>query len=304
MKRKALGKGLESLIPKKPPKGAPKPVAVPASPASGGVLEIDLDRIRPNRAQPRERFDPEALAELAASLESAGVIQPVVVRPAGDGYELIAGERRWRAAQQAGLLKIPAVVREVPDDKLLEVALIENLQREQLNAIEEAQAYQTLIEELDLTQADVADRVGKNRATVSNALRLLGLARGVQDRVRSGSLSAGHARALLAIPSPKEQVALAERIERDSLSVREVERIVAKTVRERDVGGAKGSRTSGPRRDPNVVAAEEKLQGLLGTKVRIVQNAKGAGRVELHFFGEEELTALYDVLEHAARESG
>jgi ParB family chromosome partitioning protein len=274
---------------------------MPATSADGGVREIDLDRIRPNRSQPRQRFDPERLAELAASLESAGVIQPVVVRSVEDGYELIAGERRWRAAQQAGMLKIPAVVREVPDDKLLEVALIENLQREQLNAIEEAQAYQTLIEELDLTQADVAVRVGKNRATVSNALRLLGLAQGVQDRIQAGTVSAGHARAMLAIANPKEQVALAERIERGRLSVRDVERIVARAVRERDAGGGRGTPSAGNRRDPNVVAAEEKLQGMLGTKVRIVQNAKGAGRVELHFYSEEELSGLYDVLEHASR---
>lgn len=298
MKRKALGKGLESLIPKKPSRA---PAATDAGRPDAGVLEIDLDRIRPNRSQPRERFDPEALEELAASLKSAGVIQPVVVRRKEDGYELIAGERRWRAAQQAGLLKIPAVVREVPDEKLLEVALIENVQREQLNAIEEAQAYQTLIEELDLTQAEVAERVGKNRVTVSNALRLLALAKGVQDRVRSGALSAGHARALLGIAAPREQVALAERVERERLSVRDVERLVSRAGRD---GGDKAGGRSRSRRDPNVVAAEEKLQGLLGTRVRIVQGAKGAGRVELHFYSEEELTGIYDLLEGAARSSG
>jgi len=300
MKRKALGKGLESLIPRKPPAGAPKPVASTApTPASGSVLEIDLDRIRPNREQPRERFDPEALADLAASLRTAGVIQPVVVRKVdGERFELIAGERRWRAAQLAGLLRIPAVVREVPDDRLLEVALIENLQREELNAIEEAAAYRALIEDLELTQADVAERVGKNRATVSNALRLLTLAKAVQERVRSGAISAGHARALAGLSSQAEQVRLAERVEREDLSVRDVERLVARGSRQADGPGTSRSRA---KRDPNVEAAEERLQQMLGTRVRIVQGRKGAGRLELHFYSEEELQRLYDVVAKAAR---
>jgi ParB family chromosome partitioning protein len=303
MKRKALGKGLESLIPKKPPVSAPAaPIDRKAiEPASGSVLEIDLDRIRPNRSQPRQRFDPVALTELAASLESTGVIQPVVVRRTEDGFELIAGERRWRAAQQAGLLRIPAVVRDVPDDKLLEVALIENVQREELNAIEEAQAYRMLMDELDLSQAEIADRVGKNRATIANALRLLTLAKKVQDRVRDGAISAGHARALAALGSPKDQVALAEKVESQGLSVRDVERLVARAAR---AGAGTSDRKSRARRDPNVEAAEEKLQSLIGTKVRIVQGSTGSGRVELHFYSGEELLRLYDVIESGARNSG
>ncbi len=300
MKRKALGKGLESLIPKKPPVSGPKPPVEQdrIEPASGSVLEIDLDRIRPNRSQPRERFDPVALTELAASLESTGVIQPVVVRKTADGFELIAGERRWRAAQQAGLLRIPAVVRDVPDDKLLEVALIENIQREELNAIEEARAYRMLMDELDLSQSELADRVGKNRATISNSVRLLVLAKKVQEKVRDGVISAGHARALAALGSPKEQVAFAEKIESRGLSVRDVERLVARAVRD---GAGKSDGRARAKRDPNVQAAEDKLQSLVGTKVRIVQGKTGAGRVELHFYSGEELQRLYDVLESGAR---
>jgi ParB family chromosome partitioning protein len=297
MKRKALGKGLDSLIPKRP--AGSSVTATPERPETdGGVLEIDLDRIRPNRSQPRERFDPAALEELARSMKSAGVIQPVLVRRDADGsFELIAGERRWRAAQRAGLLKIPAVVRDVPDDRLLEVALIENVQREELNPIEEAHAYRSLLDTTGWSQSEIAERVGKNRVTVSNALRLLTLAPAVQSRVRDGAISAGHARALAGMSIHADQIRLAQRIEREQMSVREVERAVARAAKE-------PSRASGrarSRRDPNVDAAEQKLQQSLGTKVRIVQSAKGSGRLELYFYSGEELQRLYDVLDAAAR---
>ena len=198
MKRKALGKGLSSLIPSSINR-VPAP-AVPASPSRSAELRLEVSKIRPNPRQPRRSFDDAALDELASSMKAQGLLQPVVVRPLPDGqFELIAGERRWRAAQRAGIHQIPAVVRDVPDEKLLELALIENLQREELNAIEEAEAYRVLVDDLQLTQHEVAERVGKQRTTVATALRLLNLPEVVQTRVRSHLISMGHARAVLAL---------------------------------------------------------------------------------------------------------
>jgi ParB family chromosome partitioning protein len=294
MKRKALGKGLRSLIPEAP---ARSPRKEPGSPGEN-LLRIDIDKILPNRSQPREQFDQETLDQLASSLKSQGVLQPVIVRPVGDGeYELIAGERRWRAAQIAGLLKIPAIVREVAEESLLELALIENLQREGLNPLEEAAAYQTLIDKLRLTQQEVADRVGKKRATVANSLRLLNLPPEVQEEIRAGRLPAGHARALLALANATAQTELARRVVRESLSVRTIEKLVARAA---DATGTKRTSTGTAERDPNVLAAEEELQRSLGTKVRIVTAKKG-GRIELHFFSDEELERVYQLLLHSSR---
>ncbi len=290
MKRKALGKGLSSLIPSSPPAEPRKP-----APSRTGVLEIDVDLIRPNPQQPRQAFEPEALEALATSLREHGFLQPVTVRPAGgDGYELVAGERRWRAAQRAGLPKVPAVVRDVPDDRLLEFALIENLQREGLNPIEEAEGYRRLVDELGLSQQEAAERVGKQRATVANMLRLLTLPRAVQDRVRGGELGMGHARALAGLSRPKDQVELAERIVANGLSVRQAEAAVARLAT-RDASAGERTRAAS-KRDPNVVAAEERLQAAVGTRVRIVQGKNGAGRLELHFFSDEELQRVYDLV--------
>jgi len=268
--------------------------------SSGQTLhQIDIDKILPNRSQPREQFDQEALDQLAASLKSQGVLQPVVVRPSGDGeYELIAGERRWRAAQIAGLLKIPAIVREAEEGRMLELALVENLQREGLNPMEEARAYQALTDKLGLTQQEIAERVGKQRTTVANALRLLNLPSDIQDEVRSGRLSAGHARALVALANAKAQTELARRITRESLSVRSVEKIVARAAREE-----KRPTAEPVDRDPNVIAAEEELQRAIGTKVRIVTAKKG-GRIELHFFSDEELERVYQILLQSAGSGG
>ena len=296
MKRKALGKGLRSLIPTTPPTVRPAREAQP-EPLAAGLPQIDVDRIQPNRDQPREHFEPTALEELAASLKAQGLLQPVIVRPTHGGrYELIAGERRWRAAQIAGLLKIPAVIRDVSDDKLLELALIENLQREELNALEEARAYQTLIDDLDLTQQDVADRVGKQRATIANALRLLNLPQAVQELIRAGQLSAGHAKALAALANTKAQVELAQRVAREGLSVRVVETLVRRAGQP-----AATVRAPEPERDPNVAAAEDTLQRAVGTKVRILQGKSGAGRLELHFFSGEELDRVYQLILRAAK---
>lgn len=256
--------------------------------------QVDIDQIVPNRQQPRERFDDQALESLANSLKIQGVLQPVLLRPLPDGkYALVAGERRWRAAQRAGLLKIPAVIRDIPDDRVLEYALIENLQREELNPIEEARAYRALLDEVGLTQQDVAERVGRQRATVANSLRLLGLAEPVQQLLRKGELSAGHGRAIAALDSPSEQIQMASLATRDGLSVRDLESRIARA--RKSAMGAPAARAAS-RKDPNVVAAEEKLQRTLGTKVRIFQDKKGAGRLEVHFFSAEELDRVYELM--------
>ena len=298
MKRKALGKGLRSLIPETPRRKS-EPITdgnQTRTKVDGLLKQIDIDLISPNRKQPRQSFDEAALFELANSLKSKGFIQPIVVRPAEDDrFELVAGERRWRAAQQAGLLRIPAIIREIPDEQLLETALIENIQREELNAMDEAGAYRTLVEELGLSQQDVAQRVGKQRATVANMLRLLSLEKPVQEMVRSGSLSMGHARALVAVGEPTRQINLAMRVAREGLSVRQVESLATKQVQ------ALGTQRTRPamRRDPNVVAAEEALQRVLGTRVRIFEGKKG-GRLELYFHNKEELSRVYDLIFGAA----
>ena len=214
------------------------------------------------------------------------------------GYDLIAGERRWRAAQIAGLLKIPAIVKDVSDDHMLELALIENLQREELNPLEEARAFQTLSDDLDLTQQEIAERVGKRRATVANALRLLNLAPDVQDMIRAGRISAGHAKPLAGLTRADDQVELAKRIDKEGLSVRQVELLAGRLARRTPRSAARKTKP----RDPNVEAAEQSLQAELGTRVRIVQGRKG-GRLELHYYSDEELQRIYDVVLQGARRS-
>ena len=296
MKRKALGKGLSSLIPETP---TVKPKRQEESGETQGRLRnLDIDLIRPNPDQPRRDFNEEALFDLANSLKTKGVIQPVAVREKDDGsYELIAGERRWRAAQQAGLLKIPALVHQVPDSELLEFALIENIQREELNPLEEAVAYRTLMDDLELTQEQVAGRVGKRRATIANMLRLLTLAPTVQEKVRKGAVGMGHARALVSLGDRKDQEQLAVRIEKEGLSVRQVERLVARLNRGPETVGGKPGKVV----DPNVQAATESLQSALGTRVRIVQGKSG-GRLELHYGSDEELQRIYNLIFDAAKE--
>jgi ParB family chromosome partitioning protein len=258
---------------------------------------LDLDLIRPNPKQPRQDFDEAGLEALAVSLKGDGLLQPIVVRPVGAGrYEIVAGERRWRAAQRAGLLKVPAMVRDVPEERRLELALIENLQREELNPIEEAQAYRSLLDEFGWTQAELAAKVGRQRTTVANSMRLLGLPSSVQDRVRSGAISMGHARALAGLEDGKLQLEIASRIEREGLSVRQVEALATRSAGRLIVTATPKIRT----RDPNVVAAEEALQRALGTRVRIVERGKG-GTIEVTFHGPEELMRLYDLLARGSR---
>jgi ParB family chromosome partitioning protein len=280
-KRPALGKGLSALIP-----DAPEPRL--------GPLEVDVDRLSPNALQPRSQADDERLADLARSIKSNGVIQPIIVRKVGDRFQIIAGERRWRAARQAGLLQVPVVVREVAkgqERSLLEMALIENIQRENLNPIDEAHAYHRLSAEFHLTQEDIADAVGKDRSSVANYLRLLKLPDDVRADVAAGTLSMGHARALLTLTDEADQRRTARDIIAQNLSVRETESLVKRIAE----GGKPPHAARGPAVDVHTRAAEDRLRLALGTRVRIVRHGS-RGRIEIEFGSEEELIRIYEQL--------
>jgi ParB family chromosome partitioning protein len=282
--RKALGRGLSALL------GTP---TTPETIESEKLREIDIDRIVPNTQQPRKHFNEEALNELADSIRAHGLIQPVVVRALPENfYELIAGERRWRAAQRAGLMRLPALVREPEGDSSLELALIENLQREDLNPIEEAQAYERLIVEYGLTQEEVARRVGKSRVTITNMLRLLRLPGEVQQWIGEDRLTTGHAKALLSLSDLGSILDAARKIIQGSYSVRQAEMLVSRYGK----SGAKDPAANETEViDPNVKAAIHALEQALGTKVTIQEN-RGKGRIELHFFSPEEMHRLYEGL--------
>jgi ParB family transcriptional regulator, chromosome partitioning protein len=282
MKRKALGKGLSALLPD------PEPASAPVeSPDQAPVGSLD-----PNPFQPRSAMDAARLAELAASIRESGMVQPILVRRQGERFQIIAGERRWRAAQQAGLASVPVVVREVADDRLLELALVENIQRQELSPLEEAHAFHRLQEELRLTQEEVARKVGRDRSTVANTLRLLRLPKEVRELLNSGALDAGHGRALLALEKAEEQIALAREAARKGLSVRDVERRVAMMRAPRPRGAAS--------RDANTRAAEERLRAALGTRVEIARRGRG-GVLRVAFASEAELNRLFEVLVRAGR---
>jgi ParB family chromosome partitioning protein len=278
--KKALGRGLSALL------GTPDL-------ETDQLREIDVDRILPNSHQPRKNFEEDALNELANSIREHGVIQPIVVRPLDDGFfQLIAGERRWRASQRAGLTRIPAVVREAAEHAALELALIENLQREDLNPMEEAEAYGRLIADFGLTQDDVAKRVGKNRSTIANMLRLLRLPTEVQQWLRENRLSTGHAKALLSLSDLNAILDTAKKIIQSNYSVRQAEMLVSRYANrssETDVAGGRDVV------DPNVKAAIHALEQVLGTKVTVQENG-GRGRIELHFYSSEEMNRLYEGL--------
>jgi len=284
MTRKALGRGLGALL-----------SAEGTATATEDSSEIPIDLIDPSTLQPRIVFDDAKLDELAQSIRANGVVQPLLLRRKGARYELIAGERRWRAAQRAGLTRIPAVLRNVSDDKVLELALIENIQREDLTPIEEARAYKKLIETLGLTQETVAERVGRDRSYVTNYLRLLKLPDDLQELLQVGRLSAGHARALLGADQVDVQRRLARKIIEQDLSVRATERLVKQTTEARS---ARRSVTTKPQEvDANIRAAENKLRRRFGTQVRIVQSAGGqTGRIELEFYNQGDLDRLYNLL--------
>lgn len=276
-KRPALGRGLSALIP-----DSPAPVA------QERALDVDTDLLRPNKFQPRTEMNDERIEELARSIKAQGIIQPIVVRRADSGYEIVAGERRWRAAQRAGLLKVPVVVRDIPEDRLLAVALIENIQRQDLNPIEEAHAYRRLADEFHLTQEQIADAVGKDRSSIANIVRLLRLPQEVRGNVAAGTLSMGHARALLGINDEQALLTLARAVAERSLSVRETEALIRKAQEPE-------AKREPPAADVHTRAAEEKLRLALGTRVKIARRGKG-GRVEIEFTSEDELQRIYERL--------
>jgi ParB family chromosome partitioning protein len=285
-KRKALGRGLSALIPDVPERPA-------AAAAPEGAGEVPTGALEPNPFQPRLSMDPARLQELTASIRESGIVQPILVRRHGERYQIIAGERRWRAAQAAGLQTVPVTVREVPDAQLLELALVENVQRQELTALEEAQAFHRLQEEFRLTQEEIARRVGRERSTIANTLRLLRLPRELRELVSGGRLDAGHARALLALERAEDQVALGREAARKGLSVREVERRVA-------LLRAPRKEPSGTRKDANTRAAEERLRAALGARVEIARRGKG-GQIRVAFAGEAELNRLYELFLRTGR---
>jgi len=293
-KRPALGKGLSALIPDAIDIALP-PSTQATSIAPAAPLDADIDHLQPNEFQPRAAMSDAKLQELAASIKANGVIQPIVVRRAGDRFRIIAGERRWRAAKLAGLRRVPIVVRDVDAGRgqsLLEMALIENIQREDLNPIDEALAYRRLADEFHMKQEDIAAAVGKDRASVANYVRLLKLPEDVRAEVASGRLSMGHARALLSVTSESDQQKLARDIIARALSVRETESLVKKLVD----GAAAPRQTSAPKPvDVHTRAAEDRLKLLLGTRVRIVRSGS-RGRIEIDFNSEDELIRIYDQL--------
>ena len=312
MPRNALGRGLGALIrepePQTPatptptsagtptashttaPGGSAAAAASALNPAPAGPLQIDIDLIEPSPYQPRTRFREEALDELARSIQASGIIQPIVVRPVGNRYQLIAGERRWRAAQRAGLNKVSSIVRQVPDELALEMTLVENIQREDLNAIEAARAFERLMDEFQLTQESVAERTGKDRATVANSIRLLKLEPTIQDWIEEGRLTAGHGRALLGVAEPALRMRYAKRAARGGLTVRQIERLGSRRAR------SARAATEGVV-DPNVREALDELQRHLGTKVHLREKTRlRPGHLVLEFYDQAQLMGIYDRL--------
>lgn len=282
MPRKALGRGLSSLL------GEEKPEAV-----ATGSLEIDIDLIDPNSEQPRTRFAEDALEELAQSIRANGIVQPIVVRERGSRYQIVAGERRWRAAQRAGLHKVPAFVKDVSDEKLLELALIENIQRHDLNPVEEARAYRKLIDSIGLTQEQVAERVGKSRNIIATSMRILRLPAGILKLIEDEKISSGHARALLMVEDGAAQRRLANTIIEMSLSVREAEKAAHRAAK----GAKEPDKKPAAATDPNVRAAEIKLQRHLGSNVTIkpIKGDKG-GKIEIEYYTPTDLNRIYDLI--------
>ncbi|HUU28106.1 MAG TPA: ParB/RepB/Spo0J family partition protein [archaeon] len=298
-KKRRLGKGLGALINEADTERFTLSMEkVSGAAEGGGEVRLPVDKITPNRYQPRKSYNPETIAEIAASIEAQGLIQPVVVNDLGEGnYELISGERRLRAVKKMGWKEIPALVRKVSDEELLEMSLVENLQREDLNPIEEAAGYRHLIDKFSLTQAEVAQKVGKDRATVANTLRLLRLPAVIQQTVASGALSAGHARQLLAIENEAEQMELARKVIEQDISVRKLEIIVRERnlkISEAQVAGRKeGQRDD---REAFILDLEQKLRRSLGTQVRIKNGRQGRGKIEIEFYSFEEFERLMELL--------
>ncbi|MFH1859932.1 MAG: ParB/RepB/Spo0J family partition protein [bacterium] len=280
MQRIALGKGLDALIPEA---------------RSGGetIREIRIGEIVPGEYQPRRNFDPEKQRELVESIMEKGVIQPIIVRPCKDGYELVAGERRLRAAHEAGLERVPAIVRDMSNEDALEIGLIENIQRQDLNPMEEAEAFQKLIREFHLTQESLAKKVGKDRSSVTNSLRLLKLPKPIQEEVINGTVSMGHARAILSLDNETDQQEVCKKIVERGISVRETEFLVKK-IKENVSRETLKSAEEKPAVDIALESCTEKLMQSLGTKVRISRTAKGTGKIEIEFYSQEDLDRIME----------
>lgn len=277
MSKKRLGKGLQALIPS-------------VEDENQGVTEININRILPNPHQPRRDFDDEKLEELAASIREHGVIQPIIVRENGDMYELVAGERRWRAAKKLGHTTIPAIIKEYTDGEVMEIALIENLQREDLNPIEEAAAYKQLMEEFGLTQDELSKKIGKSRSLIANSIRLLNLPAEIQELLEKGAITTGHARSLLSLDDKGMQMELARRIIEEGLTVRDIEKIVKKAAVEKDKKTKKAPET----KDPLLLDIEERLKMVLGTQVRI-KNGRNKGKIEIEYYSGEDLERIIEI---------
>jgi ParB family chromosome partitioning protein len=299
MSKPALGRGLGALLGGNPP--LPQTTTAPSIPAAAPdsrerVLRVPLNQVRPSALQPRKEFSDEALKELADSIREQGIVQPLIVRERAGIFELIAGERRWRAAQLLNLPEVPIIVRVADDRAVLELALIENLQRENLNALEEALGYAQLAEQFQLTQEEIAVKVGKSRAAVANATRLLKLPAPVQGFLRTGRISVGHAKVILGLPDEKIQQLAAERIVKDGLNVRQTEGLVAKLqTRAAKISGDNGKTLAIVPIDSNIGRLEEKLRERFGTKVQL-KYAKGRGAVEISFFSDDELQRVLEIL--------
>lgn len=291
--RKVLGKGLSALLPQRP-REITSPEAAAATPAlaKSAPTTLPIEAIHPNPVQPRVVFQADRLEELAASIRANGIIQPLIVRSHEGRFQLIAGERRWRAAKLAGLTEVPIVVQDVAEPRMLELALIENIQREDLNPIETAHAYDRLRKELGLSQEEIGQRTGKDRTSIANTLRLLNLPAEVQLLLAEHRVSMGHARAILGLAIPEEQVEIAEKAVAQGLSVRQVEALVQERTSDRKSG------KSGKRRDalvdPNVKAAVDQLERTLGTRVRIVELSDSRGRIEIEYYSQAELDRLFE----------
>ena len=294
-KNRALGKGLSSLLPRS--QATPQVVAEapppPTAPAPAAVTELPIDAIRTNPNQPRKDFRQAQLLELAVSINRDGIIQPLVVRKIGDNYELVAGERRLRAARLAGLEKVPVVVQEISDERLLEVALIENIQREDLNPIELAIAFERMANELSLNHEEIGARTGKDRATITNSIRLLQLPGELQDMVAKRELSSGHARAILKLHNETDQKELAKRIVAEGWTVRKAE---AYTPPAAETKVAKAPANAPETIDPNVKAAVQEMERALGTRVRILEKGSGKGKIEIEYYSSDDLDRIYTLI--------
>lgn len=295
VKRNGLGKGLDSLIPNKTEKTVktekkPEQKNEESQNSSGEIL-VKINQVEPNREQPRKEFDEDSLMELADSIKQFGILQPLLVQKRKDYYEIIAGERRWRAAKIAGIKEVPIIIRDYTDQEIVEISLIENIQRENLNPIEEAMAYKRLLEEFHLKQDEVAERVSKSRTAVTNSMRLLKLSPRVQQMIVDDMISTGHARALLAIDDEEQQYQLANRIFDEKLSVRETEKLVkALKNPKKDVKKQKSEHTFVY---DNI---EEQMKNIIGTKVSVNPKANGKGKIEIEYYSEEELERIYDLI--------